>query len=58
MIIGVRNWLEGRFIDGVFGIDVHSNGMPGTSNPVLMAFVRDLFLQSVRIRLTSAGIMV
>lgn len=49
---------EGRFVDGVFGIDVHSNGMPEDANPVPMETVRDLFLQAIHVRLTSAGITV
>lgn len=47
---------EGRFVDGVFGIDVHTNGMPEEQNPVPMETVRELFLQAVRTRLESAGI--
>jgi len=49
---------EGRFVDGVFSVDVHSNGMPEASNPVSMVVVRDMFLQAVYARLRFAGITV
>lgn len=48
----------GQFVDGAFGIDVHTNGMPEAENPVPMEAVRELFQQAVHVRLRSAGITV
>ena len=49
---------EGLFVDGVFGIDVHTNGVSERENPVPMQAVCDLFLQAVHTRLKFAGIAV
>jgi hypothetical protein len=49
---------EGRFVDGVFCIDVHTNGMSEKENPVPIQAVRNLFLQAVHARLKFAGITV
>jgi hypothetical protein len=49
---------EGRFVDGVFCIDVHTNGMSEKDNTVPMQAVRNLFLQAVHTRLRIAGITV
>jgi hypothetical protein len=49
---------RGQFVDGMFAIDINSNGVPEDENPVPIEVVRDLFLQAVHVRLKSAGITV